>query len=290
MTTDLSSDAALLADAERELSELRDDQRQLDALREKYAAELSGAEQAWKAKRDPAKLDAMQRAKSLLETVTASLRDQAHEVAKAEALVAHHRERVRRREVLSALAEDAQALSHLQSAHSEGVLALQATVWAEALRLLGVRDDWRQRHDEAWAKVRSLSPDVSVGLSAVEEAGIDLAALRMAAPAVGTLAPHQQSYRFPEHADPDVRKAAEPLMHVLMRPELARHQARAEAQAAQARRHRAYFPYGGDLDAPDLAPARAALPDLAVDADDEEGRPFVQAGQTVTREPLGGES
>lgn len=279
----------ILKNAEAELAELLKDQQQLSDLHGKYVAEYDAAEKAWKQDRKPAQLDKMQQAKAYRDTVTQSLQEQAHEVAKARSHVAQLREQLRRQGVLSALAEDITQLSALQAQHSEGVLDLQAYVRHEVLRLLGLRDEWRQKHVQAWERVASLSTDRTEAFTLMEGEKLDLKALQLAAPTVGaSLAPYQKAYSFPQHPDADVQKSAGWIVQAIMQPEFDRFEA---ATSAHRLGRRSVVPYQEDEDEV-LLPRLAVRKAQGVPAEEDEdnmGRIVVQAGQTITRENLGGD-
>lgn len=281
----------ILKDAEAELADLLKDQQQLSELHSKYAAEHDAAEQAWKQKHSATQLDKMQQAKAYRDTVAEALREQAHEVAKAGGYVAQLREQLRQQGVLAGIAEDAARLAELQAAHTRGVLELGALVHREVLRLLAVRDEWRQRHTDAWDKVQSLGVSQAERISAVEQAGIDLVALRTAAPAEGVgLAPHQKGYIFPEHPDADLRSTTRALIRTIMQPEHERSEA---AMLAHRVSRRSTLSYQDEDDwQPDLGRLTVrAQPQPSADDEDgyeDTGRVVVPAGQTVTAQPLDG--
>lgn len=223
-----------LQDAERELTELTADQARLQELNTQYELQLTSAEQAWRSERSTETLDALQRAKSLLITVQTSLQEQRHEIAKAQAYVAELYEQKRKQEILAEIAAGGEELATLQVAHTERLRKLQDDVWQEILSLDSLRAEWKAKQTASWQQIRSLDTDQQAAIRFVEQSGIDLLPLRMAAPAVGSLLPHQTSYTMPTPENQELQAFANELSRLTLIPEATRANVRHQSEDREA--------------------------------------------------------
>ena len=223
-----------LQEAKRELAELTSDQTRLIELNTQYELQLRSAEQAWRSERSTDCLDALQRAKSLLITVQTSLQEQRHEIAKAQAYVAELYDQKRKQEILEEIAAGAEELAALQVGHTERLRKLQDDVWQEILSLDSLRAEWKDKQTANWQRIRSLDTDQQAAVRLVERSGIDLLPLRMAAPAVGSLLPHQTSYTMPTPENQEMQVFANELSRLTLIPEATRANVRRQSEDREA--------------------------------------------------------
>ena len=221
-------------EAERELAELIADQLQLKELRAQYKVQLEAAEHLQSSERTTETLDALQRAKSLLNTVQISLQEQKHEIAKARAYVAELQEEGRNRLILDEVRADAGALALMQAEHSHRLRKLQEDVWQEIMSLDALRAEWRSKQAESWRRIGSLGVNEQEAVSLLENVGIDLSSLRLAAPTLRSLLPYQTPYTLPITKKQEMQPFAKELLRLAQMPEIARELARLQLERDEA--------------------------------------------------------
>lgn len=196
---------AEIGQVERELEGLKQDEEQLISLREKYEQDFTEAESKWRAGREQPQLDAMVRAKGLLDTVKTALRDQVVEIAKVEAYMRTLRGELRIEQGISVAAEQASALDKVQQEFGSRLKALQEYVTAEAMALDALRVEWDTLNRDAWSGLSTLQVPQSDLQRRFARRGVDMRPLqlRLASSGRPINRAFEVSYKMPLHLEAD---------------------------------------------------------------------------------------
>lgn len=170
---------------EQELDGLKKDNTRLIELRSKYEQDFAEADNAWRKSRSQDNLDAMVRAKSLLDTIKSALMDQAIEISKSEAYLNTVREEDRLQSGVATVgATQLARLGTIQSEFGQRISTLQQHVVDEAVALDALRVEWDELHREAWQQLRRLGLSPEQVIKRLGNAELESVPLRLIVPPV----------------------------------------------------------------------------------------------------------
>lgn len=202
---------------ELELAGLQQDDAKLTELRTKYEADFAAAEAAWRGSRAPKDLDAMVKAKGLLDTVSAAQRDQGFEIAKVSTYLNVIREQHQLDLGITAVADNQLArLTELQSEFGSRMAALEQHMASELLALDEMRVEWDGLHRQAWGELFGLGLTAEQVKQRFANRGLDLTPLKLRViPSSGQVdRTFEQKYEFPlrKSDENDPRSKAEAMV------------------------------------------------------------------------------
>ena len=185
---------------EQELAGLKQDNERLTELRTKYEEDFTVAESAWRKSRAQKDLDAMVKAKSLLDTIKDAQRDQTAEIAKVGTYLNVLTEAERLDSGVEAVVSNQLVrLTQLQQDFGSRLQALQQHVVDELLALDEMRVEWDSLHRQAWGELFGLGLNAGQVAQRLATRDLDVTPLRLRiVPASGIIDnKFETAYSFP---------------------------------------------------------------------------------------------